>query len=153
MFVLVVIALVLALLGGGEESKPASRQTSPQNSLSAEDKSLLSEKEVLAMPTTDTAVFANTTQANLADKQAALLKVKGFVLPSSITLEEYLNRKYGAYQTSWVADVLSGRNYYVHFNANKVRQEPIVYSFSIDLDKNEINGLNNLGIDLLMKGE
>ena len=153
MFVLVVIALVLALLGGGEESKPASRQTSPQNSLSAEDKSLLSEKEVLAMPTTDTAVFANTTQANLADKQAALLKLKGFVLPSSITLEGYLNRKYGAYQTSWVADVLSGRNYYVHFNANKVRQEPIVYSFSIDLDKNEINGLNNLGIDLLMKGE
>ena len=68
-------------------------------------------------------------------------------------LEDYLKNKYADYQISWSGDVLSARNYYVHFYASKVRQAPIVYSFSIDLEKNEINGLNNLGMDLLVKGE
>lgn len=157
MFVLVVIALLLALFGSSEEPRLSSPQTTqaflPKAQTSVKEEALNKKEDIEDMPTTGSSAFLNTAQVSSADNQKALTKVKKYILPNGQTLEEYLNQKYSAYQTSWVADVLSGSNYYVHFNANKIRQEPIVYSFSIDLDKNEINGLNNLGMDLLIKGE
>ncbi len=160
MFVLVVIALVLAFMGNGNEKAQASAAPISKPTAMARDNASVAAEEparkprsIAEMPpTTDTSAYSGA-QASSADKQRAIAKVKRFILPNGKTLEEYLNNKYAYYQTNWVADVLSGNNYYVHFNANKIRQEPMVYSFSIDLDKNEINGLNNLGIDLLMKGE
>lgn len=158
MFVLVVIALFLAFWENGNEKTQASAAPVPlpQVNMTAKEEEPVKKPQSIAEipPTTDTSAFLNTAaNASAVDKQRALVKVKRFILPNGKTLEEYLNNKYASCQTSWVADVLSGNNYYVHFSANKIRQEPMVYSFSIDLDKNEINGLNNLGIDLLMKGE
>lgn len=156
MFVLVVIALLLTFFGNdtGKSQAVAAPVPLPQVNRTEQEDSLQHSRSIAEMPpTTDTSVIVNTSQANYTDKQRALTKVKGFILPNGKTLGEYLNNKYASYQTNWVADILSGNNYYVHFNASKIRKEPMVYSFSIDLDKNEINGLNNLGIDLLMKGE
>ncbi len=160
MFVLVVIALVLAFMGGGnEKTQTTVRQvpmprTRTNTADSAKEDTLKQPRSIAEIPpTTDASAYVGNEQENSKDKQIAIAKVKKFVLPNGKTLEDYLNEKYASYQTNWVADVLSGNNYYIHFNAQKIRQEPMVYSFSIDLDKNEINGLNNLGIDLLMKGE
>lgn len=157
MFVLVVVALVLAFMGGSENEKAhavAAPVPLTNTNIPLREEPVRKPQSIAEIPpTTDTSAYVNNTQASATDKQRALAKVKRFVLPSGKTLEEYLNNKYASYQTNWVADILSGRNYYVHFNASKIRQEPMIYSFSIDLDKNEINGLNNLGIDLLMKGE
>ena len=157
MFVLVVIALLLALFGSSEESRLSAPQATqaflPKAQTSVREETPDKKEDIYDMPTTDSSAFVNMAQSSYADNEKALAKVKKYILPNGQTLGEYLNQRYSAYQTSWVADVLSGSNYYVHFNANKIRQEPIVYSFSIDLDKNEINGLNNLGMDLLIKGE
>lgn len=158
MFILVVIALVLALFGSNEEQPALQQQAKQQQHVALPTQTMVNplqnteEKEIIDTPTTDASAFFAAKTDN-TEQDRALAKVKKFVLPNSKNLEEYLNTKYAGYQTSWVADVLSGRNYYVHFYASKIRQEPIVYSFSIDLDKNEINGLNNLGMDLLVKGE
>ena len=158
MFILVIVALLLALFGSNEGKNSKSQQTT-QNKTAALPMQTVSsplqnqeESEIFDTPTTDASAFF-TAKTNNTEQDRALTKVKKFILPNSKNLEEYLSNKYADYQTSWVADVLSGRNYYVHFYASKIRQEPIVYSFSIDLDKNEINGLNNLGMDLLVKGE
>lgn len=158
MFILVVVALVLALFGSNEEQPALQQQAKQQQHAALPTQTMANplqnteEKEIIDTPTTDASAFFAAKTDN-TEQDRALAKVKKFVLPNSKKLEEYLNAKYAGYQTSWVADVLSGRNYYVHFYASKIRQEPIVYSFSIDLDKNEINGLNNLGMDLLVKGE
>ena len=87
------------------------------------------------------------------EEEKAINRVKSVTLVTGRNLESYLTQKYASYQTSWNATLLSGKNFCVHFNARKIRQEPIVYSFSIDLDNNGISGLNNLGMDLLLKGE
>lgn len=155
MVIVVIVALLLALLGSNEEQQ-MQQQPKQQAALPTQTKASplqeVEEDEMIDTPTTDASAFFASKNDN-AEQDRAVAKVKKFVLPNSKSLEEYLNTKYAGYQTSWVADVLSGRNYYVHFYASKIRQEPIVYSFSIDLDKNEINGLNNLGMDLLVKGE
>ncbi len=158
MFILVAVALVLALFGSNEEQPALQQSTNQQQHAALPTQTMVNplqnteEKEIIDTPTTDASAFFAAKTDN-TEQDRALAKVKKFVLPNSKNLEEYLSTKYAGYQTSWVADVLSGRNYYVHFYASKIRQEPIVYSFSIDLDKNEINGLNNLGMDLLVKGE
>lgn len=161
MFILVGVALLLALLSPSSDEKetqqnqqetqtaalPVKTQASPLQSTEARD--------ILDTPTTDASAFFASQNDN-AEQDRAIAKVKKFILSNGNSLGDYLSSRYADYQTSWVADVLSGRNYYVHFSANKIRQEPIVYSFSIDLDKNEIAGLNNLGMDILkgvVKGE
>lgn len=161
MFVLVIVALFIAAFDSGSEKTEEAankaalpiieEQQNPQGSLkeSSAEQPLTTEES----PVVDTSALLNTLQNNALEKDRALQKVKGYILPGGKTIETFLTQKYTAYQTSWEADILSGKNYFVHFKASKIRQEPLVYSFSIDLDKNEINGLNNLGIDLLMKGE
>ena len=153
MFILIMVALLLALFGSESDAEQLKPQTSlPKTSANILQDSPMDEEEI-DTPTTDAAAFLSSSRVNLSDQEKALAKVKRYILPTGQNIETYLGNKYAAYQTSWVATVLSGKNYCVHFNANKVRQEPVVYSFSIDLDKNEINGLNNLGMDLLVKGE
>jgi hypothetical protein len=151
MFVLVIVALLLALFSPNEQNSKTDNTDKTEIAYS-EEKVKSNPLEIQESPTTDVASYFNSKTDN-SEKEIALTKVKKYVLSSGKTVEEYLNQQYGSYQTSWKADILSGKNYYVNFNASKIRQEPIVYSFTIDLDKNTISGLNNLGMDLLVKGE
>lgn len=156
MFILLVVAFVLALFGPdtqAQQSKKEQPVLPVQSESPLQDNYSSKQEDPLDAPTTDAAAFFNSIKTNASDQEKALTKVKRFVLSGGNTVGEYLNKKYAGYQINWEANILSGRNYYVHFNASKIRQEPIVYSFSIDLDKNEISGLNNLGMDLLVKGE
>ncbi len=162
MFILVSVALLLALLSPNAKSAEQQNQQETQQQpvvalptqTQASPLQTSQTSDVLDTPTTDASDFFASQNDN-TEKDRAIAKVKKFVLSNGNNLGEYLSHRYADYQTNWVADVLSGRNYYVHFSANKIRQEPIVYSFSIDLDKNEIAGLNNLGMDILkgVKGE
>lgn len=152
MFIVVLMALVVSLMSS---EKVEEKTTAALPSVSAKQTSLVKNEnvEVEDTPTIDASVFLTAKATDALEQERAIKKVKSFVLPTGQNLEEYLKQKYAAYQTSWSATLLSGTNYCVHFNARKIRQEPIVYSFSIDLDNNNINGLNNLGMDLLFKGE
>ena len=162
MFVLVVIALLLAAFGSNNESSAeANKQINyVPPAVQKAQKAAKTDSSVArnAAPQEDAPAIAaedllSTIQKDDLQRERALIKVKDYILPSGKTIETFLDQKYSGYQTSWNADVLSANNYFVHFKASKIRQEPLVYSFSIDLDKNEINGLNNLGMDLLLKGE
>lgn len=154
MFLLIAVALLLALFGTESEAEQNKQQAAlPAASADILQANPINTDEGIDTPTTDAAAFFNNMRSNDADQEKALAKVKGFILPTGQTIGNYLNQKYASYQTDWATILLSGKNYCVNFNASKIRQERIVYSFSIDLDKNEINGLNNLGMDLLVKGE
>ena len=156
MFILLIVAFVLALFGPDTQAQQSKKELPvlpAQTESPLQDNYSTKQEEPIDAPTTDAAAFFKSVKTNASDQEKALAKVKRFVLSGGNTVGEYLNKRYAGYQINWEANILSGRNYYVHFNASKIRQEPIVYSFSIDLDKNEISGLNNLGMDLLVKGE
>lgn len=68
------------------------------------------------------------------------------------TIGEYFNRTYTAagYQTRWTANPFYTNIYVVEFTATKVRSEPIVYQFNVDVQKGVVqHGLNGISMDLL----
>jgi len=156
MFIVVIIAIVFALFGTGseKETKKEVALALPNATEETQTKPAANALEIEDTPTIDASAFLAAKTNDVTEEERALKKVKIYPIKSTgEKLGDYLDKKYDGYQTSWTTNLLSGRNYCVHFNARKIRQEPIVYSFSIDLDKNVITGLNNLGMDLLFKGE
>lgn len=156
MFVVVIIAIVFALFGTGseKETKKEVALALPNATEENQTKPAANALEIEDTPTIDASAFLAAKTNDATEEERALKKVKIYPIKSTgQKLGDYLDKKYEGYQTSWTTNLLSGKNYCVHFNARKIRQEPIVYSFSIDLDKNIITGLNNLGMDLLFKGE
>ena len=68
------------------------------------------------------------------------------------TIGDFLNTTYGggAYQMSWSSSPLYADTYVVDFTASKVRAEPIVYLFRVDIKKGVVTGgLNGITMDLL----
>ncbi len=67
------------------------------------------------------------------------------------TIADFLSATYGGgYQMSWSASPLYADTYVVDFTASKVRAEPIVYLFRVDIKKGVVTGgLNGITMDLL----
>ncbi|MBO4707521.1 MAG: hypothetical protein J5594_03055 [Elusimicrobiaceae bacterium] len=67
------------------------------------------------------------------------------------TVGEYLQNIYGnEYKSTWSAKPFTDNVYIVEFFASKIRNEPFVYLFRVDVDQKKITGaLNNITLDLL----
>jgi hypothetical protein len=92
-------------------------------------------------------------QDNEANKTKAQDIVKKYLLDETRgTIADFLNGTYGggAYQTSWSSSPLYADTYVVDFTASKVRAEPIVYLFRVDVKSGRVTGgLNGITMDLL----
>lgn len=79
--------------------------------------------------------------------------VKKYLLDESRgTIADFLTKNYGGgmYQTAWSSSPLYADTYVVDFTASKVRAEPIVYLFRVDIKKGVVTGgLNGITMDLL----
>lgn len=69
------------------------------------------------------------------------------------TIADYFNKTYsGTYQTRWTSSPLYGDTYIVEYFASKVRSEPIIYLFRVDVKRDKVTGaLNNVTLDLISK--
>jgi hypothetical protein len=65
------------------------------------------------------------------------------------TIGEYLSQTYKDYKIMWNAQYLYNDSYVVDFHASKVRQEPVKYSFKIDIKDRSIVAFNNMAFELL----
>ncbi len=88
-----------------------------------------------------------------AGKTQAQEIVKKYLLDESRgTIADFLTKTYGGgmYQTAWSSSPLYADTYVVDFTASKVRAEPIVYLFRVDIKKGVVTGgLNGITMDLL----
>lgn len=94
---------------------------------------------------------ALTEQPVSLENQAISIVQNTMLSGKGKTIEVYFKEIYGDdYQTSWSAKPFTQKTYIVEFFASKVRNEPFVYLFRVDMDKKEITGaLNNITLDLL----
>jgi len=96
---------------------------------------------------------AASDKENEAAKADALNIVRKYLLDAKRgSIEDYFNKSFEGYQTIWTASPLYGDTYIVEFFASKVRKEPIIYQFRVDVKNKKLTGaLNNITLDLLSK--
>ena len=87
---------------------------------------------------------------NGAATTIAIRMVKEYLLDEKRgTIGEYLSQTYKDYKTMWEAQYLYNNSYYVNFHASKVRQEPVQYTFKINIKDRSITGLDDTALNLL----
>ncbi len=118
-----------------------------------EDNDLIPEvQEEQSLPSTIAAEGETIKPASASYEEQVINIVKNTKLSSKgKTIGEYLQNTYGAeYSSSWSAKPFTDNVYIVEFFASKVRSEPYVYLFRVDVDQKKITGaLNNITLDLL----
>ena len=149
--VIISIAVCLAFFNKKEDkiiNTPKFEQEEEQQPQAAEqeqtqDNSFEPEREETSPAEVASATSAENETINIVKN--TMLKKKGR------TIGEYFNEVYGAdYQTSWSAKPFTDNIYIVEFFASQVRNEPFVYLFRVDTEKQKITGaLNNITLDLI----
>lgn len=150
----VAIALCLAFLNmGKEDTNTASAQG--QNNQGQETSIIEQEKfQTNPFENEQENALAKQLPINSEDKadQDVIDIVKNTKLKNKgITIGDYLQNVYGQdYQSSWSAKPFTDNIYIVEFFASKVRTEPFVYLFRVDIEQQKITGaLNNITLDLI----
>ncbi|MDR0646472.1 MAG: hypothetical protein LBG46_05915 [Elusimicrobiota bacterium] len=85
-----------------------------------------------------------------ADKVKSLNLVKRYSLDEMRgTIDEYLTNKYEGYRTKWESNKFFKDIYKVEFQASRIRENPIIYQFRVDIKTGRIEGFNVDAMDLL----
>ncbi len=166
MFLFTGIALFMTFFGNKkEDKKPALPAAQTQKEEQTAKPVLQGLEEGVASPEAQQPA-APVKTADIAHENGAIVQqdaeqgkakaqeiVKKYLLDESRgTIADFLNKNYGGgmYQTAWSSSPLYADTYVVDFTASKVRAEPIVYLFRVDIKKGVVTGgLNGITMDLL----
>jgi len=167
MFVFTAVALFMTSFG---ENKPKQKQQPKDIAASEQTKdaspsaepALQGIKEGVASPDATAAVSTPdighengdiVQQDSEADKTKAQDIVKKYLLDERRgTIADFFNKNYAkaGYEVKWSVNSLYRNIYVVDFTASKVRAEPIVYMFKVDVKKGVVtSGLNSISMDLI----
>lgn len=160
------IALFMTFFGNKKEDKKTSASTNAAHTQKESSSSpvLQGVDEGIASPEAQRTAPVKTS--DIANEKGAVVQqdaesskikaqeiVKKYLLDEARgTIADFLNKTYGGgdYQMSWSSSPLYADTYVVDFTASKVRAEPIVYLFRVDIKKGAVTGgLNGITMDLL----